>query len=206
MLPDAEHLRVLVVHHAGERLGLIAEELLEERAVVVKPVGWPLELLPWINGAVHTPSGEIALQLHVPELFARLRSGQEHERAPSADATRSMLVVDDSIVSRQLLGRAVEAIGFEPLIAVDGMDAWGILERVRPQLILTDIEMPRLDGLQLVRRVRANPRLADVPIIIVSNRGSSEDRQAGLEAGADGYLTKSEFNHNAFRSLVERML
>lgn len=197
---------MLVVHHAGERLGIITEELLEERSVVVKPLGWPLELLDWLSGAVHTPSGEIALQLHVPSLFAAHRSRGVRPHVPVDSTRNSILVVDDSIVSRQLVGRAVEALGFQPLIAVDGMDAWGILERIRPSLVVTDIEMPRLDGLGLVRRIRSVGRLADLPVIIVSNRGSPQDQQAGLEAGADGYVTKTEFSLASFRTLIERML
>jgi two-component system, chemotaxis family, sensor kinase CheA len=205
VLPDGEHLRVLVVHHGSERLALVVEEILEERSVVVKPIGWPLERLSWVSGAVQDPSGEIALQIHVPELFFSLRrAGPRAEGEPSQD--RTILVVDDSIVSRQLVGRAVKALGFEPVVAVDGMDAWGLLERVRPLAILTDVEMPRLDGLGLARRVRAHEDLAGTPLVIVSNRGSSQDREAGLQAGADSYLTKSEFSEATLRKTLERLL
>lgn len=205
VLPDGEHLRVLVVHHGAERLALVVEEILEERSVVVKPIGWPLERLDWVSGAVQDPSGEIALQMHVPELFFSLRRAPvraETEDGPS----RTILVVDDSIVSRQLVGRVVKALGFEPVIAVDGMDAWGLLERVRPLAILTDVEMPRLDGLGLARRVRAHEGLAGIPLVIVSNRGSSQDREAGLQAGADSYMTKSEFSEANLRKILERLL
>lgn len=205
VLPDGEHLRVLVVHHGSERLALVVEEILEERSVVVKPIGWPLERLSWVSGAVQDPSGEIALQLHVPELFFSLRRATPQARAESSQ-DRTILVVDDSIVSRQLVGRAVKALGFEPIVAVDGMDAWGLLERVRPLAILTDVEMPRLDGLGLARRVRAHEALAGTPLVIVSNRGSSQDREAGLQAGADSYLTKSEFSEATLRKTLERLL
>jgi len=205
VLPDGEHLRVLVVHHGSERLALVVEEILEERSVVVKPIGWPLERLSWVSGAVQDPSGEIALQIHVPELFFSLRRAATH--APvEASQDRTILVVDDSIVSRQLVGRVVKALGFEPIVAVDGMDAWGLLERVRPLAILTDVEMPRLDGLGLARRVRAHEDLAGTPLVIVSNRGSSQDREAGLQAGADSYLTKSEFSEATLRKTLERLL
>ena len=205
VLPDGEHLRVLVVHHGSERLALVVEEILEERSVVVKPIGWPLERLSWVSGAVQDPSGEIALQIHVPELFFSLRRATA--RAPvESSPDRTILVVDDSIVSRQLVGRAVKALGFEPIVAVDGMDAWGLLERVRPLAILTDVEMPRLDGLGLARRVRAHEDLAGTPLVIVSNRGSSQDREAGLQAGADSYLTKSEFSEATLRKTLERLL
>jgi len=205
VLPDGEHLRVLVVHHGSERLALVVEEILEERSVVVKPIGWPLERLSWVSGAVQDPSGEIALQIHVPELFFSLRRATASAPVETSQG-RTILVVDDSIVSRQLVGRAVKALGFEPIVAVDGMDAWGLLERVRPLAILTDVEMPRLDGLGLARRVRAHDDLAGTPLVIVSNRGSSQDREAGLQAGADSYLTKSEFSEATLRKTLERLL
>ncbi|HBP16346.1 MAG TPA: hybrid sensor histidine kinase/response regulator, partial [Planctomycetes bacterium] len=204
VLPDPEYLRVLIVRHGKDRLALVVEELLEERSVVVKPLGWPLDELPWLSGAVQDPSGEIALQLHVPRLFERSRGVQ---RAPRRRRqSRSVLVVDDSLVSRQKLGRSLEALGFDPIVAVDGMDALGLLERIKPLLILTDIEMPRLDGFALVRRVRARPKLAGVPVVIVSNRGSEQDREAGLQAGADAYLPKSEFSTANLRETLERLL
>lgn len=206
VLPDGDQLRVLVVHHGAERIALGVEELLEERSVVVKPLGWPLDRLPWVSGAVQDSSGEIALQLHVPELFFHVRRGGAMVDAAPEGPSRTILVVDDSIVSRQRVGRAVKAIGFEPIVAVDGMDAWGILERVRPLAILTDVEMPRLDGLGLARRVRANPQLAATPLVIVSNRGSQQDREAGLQAGADSYLTKGEFSEASLRRILERLL
>ena len=204
ILPDPEFLRVLIVRHGKDRLALVVEELLEERSVVVKPLGWPLDELAWLSGAVQDPSGEIALQLHVPRLFER--SATAGRRARRRRQSRSVLVVDDSLVSRQKLGRSLEALGFDPIVAVDGMDALGLLERIRPLLILTDIEMPRLDGFALVRRVRARPKLAGVPVVIVSNRGSEQDREAGLQAGADAYLSKSEFSTASLRETIERLL
>ena len=206
VLPDGEQLRVLVVHHGAEQIALSVEELLEERSVVVKPLGWPLDRLPSVSGAVQDPSGEIALQLHVPELFFHVRRGGATVVDAVQGPNRTILVVDDSIVSRQRVGRAVKAIGFEPIVAVDGMDAWGILERVRPLAILTDVEMPRLDGLGLARRIRAHPQLESTPLVIVSNRGSQQDREAGLQAGADSYLTKSEFSEATLRRVLERLL
>ena len=97
-------------------------------------------------------------------------------------------------------------LGFDLLTAVDGMDAWGILERVVPDAVVTDLEMPRLNGLNLIRRMRADERLAEVPAIVISTRGSPTDRQAGLEAGADAYLSKAELGAQGFKQTLERLL
>jgi two-component system chemotaxis sensor kinase CheA len=209
-LPDPPFLRVLIVQHAENRLALVVEELLEQRPVVVKPLGWPIDRVRFMSGAIHLPSGEVALLLHVPDLFAFGRRGGAPDEARAAlgadDRRKTVLVVDDSIVSRQMVSRVVEALGFELLIALDGMDALRILERVTPDLIVTDVEMPRLGGLGLARRLRQDGRLSAVPIIIVSSRGSELDRQAGLQAGADAYLAKADFNEASFRTIVERLL
>jgi two-component system chemotaxis sensor kinase CheA len=205
-LPDPDPLRALVVHHGGERVAILVDELLEERSVVVKPLGWPLDLVPWTSGAILRADGEVALQLHVPQLFAHGRAWEGQASAERVDAARTVLIVDDSVISRQLVARAVGGLGFEPVVAVDGVEAWDILERFRPLLVVSDIEMPRLDGLSLVRKIRREPRLADLPVIILSNRGAEQDRQAGLEAGADAYITKGEFTQDLFRTVAERML
>ena len=206
-LPDPEYLSLLLVRHAHAILALVVEDLLDERSVVVKPLGWPLELLPGFSGVVHLPWGEVAHLLHVPDLFALRRQGQERVRTTSRfPARRTVLVVDDSVMSRQLVSRYVEALGFDLLTAVDGMEAWGILERVVPDAVVTDLEMPRLNGLNLIRRMRADDRLAEVPAIVVSTRGSPADRQAGLEAGADAYLSKAELGAQTFKQTLERLL
>jgi len=206
-LPDPEYLSLLLVRHAHAILALVVEDLLDERSVVVKPLGWPLELLPGFSGVVHLPWGEVAHLLHVPDLFALRRQGQERVRTTSRfPARRTVLVVDDSVMSRQLVSRYVEALGFDLLTAVDGMEAWGILERVVPDAVITDLEMPRLNGLNLIRRMRADDRLAEVPAIVISTRGSPADRQAGLEAGADAYLSKAELGAQTFKQTLERLL
>lgn len=206
-LADPPFLRVLVVRHGDERLALVVEELLEERSVVVKPLHWPIDGARFVSGAVHLPSGEVALMLSVRDLCAVAR-GQDEPRAVSGAAAhrRTVLVVDDSVVSRQMVGRTVEALGFDLVTALDGMDALRLLERLRPDLIVSDVEMPRLGGLGLARRLRADERLRTIPIIIVSSRGSEADRAAGLDAGADAYISKAEFNETTFRGMVERLL
>lgn len=206
-LPDPPFLRILVIRHGDDRLALVVEELLEERSVVVKPLGWPLDRARYVSGAVHLPGGEVALLLSARDLCAVGRRGEEpRAAAPSQLHRRTVLVVDDSIVSRQMVGRAVEACGFDLITALDGLDALRILERLRPDLIVSDVEMPRLGGLGLARRLRADARLSNIPIIIVSSRGSDADRAAGLEAGADAYVAKGEFNEGTFRQIAERLL
>ncbi len=165
-------------------------------------------------GAVLLGTGDTALLLHVPDLLSFSHEALSAPRAPSFRAKvetdierkRQVLIVDDSVVTRQLEKRILEGLGFDVELAVDGQDALRLLERAKPDLIISDLEMPRLDGFGLIRRIRADGRFQEVPIIIVSTRGAEEDRRAGLEAGADSYIVKSEFDEATLRSTIDRLL
>jgi two-component system chemotaxis sensor kinase CheA len=215
--PDVEggaH-RVVIVHHNDDQVALVVSAFEGERSVVVKPLGWPLERIRGTAGAVLLGTGDTALLLHVPDLlqFAHESAGagggqpRGGERAATYERKqRRVLIVDDSVVTRQLERRILEGLGFEVELAVDGLDALRLLDRTVPDLVLTDVEMPRLDGLGLVRRLRREQKTKDVPILIVSTRGSDEDKQAGLEAGADGYIVKSAFDEATLKDIIERLL
>ncbi len=209
---DATHHRLVVVHHSDEVLAIVVTDLEGERSVVVKPLGWPLEHVRGTAGAVMLGTGDLALLLHVPDLLEFSRNvATVVPVGPAAGVkaekrARRVLIVDDSVVTRQLERRILEGMGFEVELAVDGQDALRLLDRHVPDLIVTDVEMPRLDGLGLVRKLRKEPKTRDVPIVIVSTRGEDKDKQAGLEAGADGYIVKSAFDEATLRSIVERLL
>lgn len=205
--------RLAIVRHNEEALALSVTAFEGERSVVVKPLGWPLEHVRGTAGAVILGTGDTALLLHVPDL---LTLSHEQTRAPSpakpageraAGRKRRVLIVDDSVITRQLERRILEGLGFDVELAVDGQDALRFLERgTVPDIVVTDVEMPRLDGLGLVRRLRKEGRTREVPVVIVSTRGADEDRRAGLEAGADAYIVKSEFDEKTLRATIDRLL
>jgi chemotaxis protein histidine kinase CheA/CheY-like chemotaxis protein len=205
--------RLAIVHHNDDVLALVVTVFEGERSVVVKPLGWPLEHIRGTAGAVHLGTGDTALLLHVPDLLAFSHESVGNPQAtmpknvaPPPRLTRKVLIVDDSVITRQLERRILEGLGFEVELAVDGQDALRILERTVPDLIITDVEMPRLDGLGLARRIRKEPRTREIPIVIVSTRGGDADKQAGLEAGADGYIVKSAFDEKTLRDIIDRFL
>ncbi|MBI3722381.1 response regulator, partial [bacterium] len=211
---DGEAQRLAIVRHNDDVLAISVTSFEGERSVVVKPLGWPLERVRGTAGAVLLGTGDTALLLHVPDLLAFSHEALSAPRGPSIRAKREadperkrrVLVVDDSVVTRQLERRILEGLGFDVDLAVDGQDALRLLEKEKPDLIVSDLEMPRLDGFGLIRRIRADARVNEVPIIIVSTRGADEDRRAGLEAGADAYIVKSEFDEATLRSTIERLL
>ena len=117
-----------------------------------------------------------------------------------------VLVVDDALTVRELQRSILERGGYEVVTAGDGVEAMAVLAEGSVDLVLTDVEMPRMDGFALTEAIRAHPARGNVPVLILTSRASEEDRQRGLEAGADGYIVKSAFNESSLLAAVERLL
>ncbi|HWH01255.1 MAG TPA: hybrid sensor histidine kinase/response regulator [Pilimelia sp.] len=140
-------------------------------------------------------------------------SGARHAPRPAAAdpalpaaARRTILVVDDVLTVRELQRSILERAGYQVHVARDGVEALELAEPLDLDLVLTDVEMPRMDGLELTRRLRAHPRLRDVGVLLLTSLGTTEDRERGLAAGADGYLVKEGFDEAALLAAVERIL
>ena len=118
----------------------------------------------------------------------------------------SILVVDDALTVRELQRSILERHGFEVRLAGDGIEALALLAERPADLVLTDVEMPRMDGFALTEAIRAQPTLANVPIVVLTSRADEEDRQRGLEAGADGYIIKSAFDETGLLAVLDRLL
>ena len=196
-------------------------ELIGQRDVVVKSLSRLLPRLEVLAGASVEPDGSILLVLDVPGLIDRARltrarsgpaagiGGQDQADEPAATAGRSrakLLVVDDAMTVRELQRSILERAGYEVLTAVDGVDALARLAEGPVDLVLTDVEMPRMGGFELTEAIRAQGTRHNLPILILTSRSSEADRQRGLEAGADGYIIKSAFNEASLVSAVERLL
>ncbi|MBU1692594.1 MAG: hybrid sensor histidine kinase/response regulator [Verrucomicrobia bacterium] len=211
--PDGEW-PVVVVSDRSSRHGLIVEQLLGEKELVVRPLDPRLGRVPGIGAAAVLEDGAPVLILDAEDLVR----GAEHaleERdttAPpagspaAASAVKRLLVVDDSITVREVERRLLESRGYQVDTAVDGLDGWDHARTGRYDLIITDVDMPRLDGLELIGRLRDDPRWRDLPVLIVSYKDSEEDRRRGLEAGANEYLTKGSFRDESFARVVKNLL
>ncbi|HYT39131.1 MAG TPA: response regulator, partial [Acidimicrobiia bacterium] len=126
--------------------------------------------------------------------------------AVEASATPSILVADDALLVRELQRSILEQAGYRVLVAEDGHAALGVLTRDRIDLVLTDVEMPGMNGFDLTRAIRAHPELANVPVVILTSKTSAEDHQEGLDAGADAYIVKEAFGEAILLAAVERLL
>jgi two-component system chemotaxis sensor kinase CheA len=125
---------------------------------------------------------------------------------PADAAKPSILVVEDSITSRALLKNILEAAGYRVATAVDGIDAYTALKTATFDLVVSDVEMPRMDGFYLTAKVRADKHLAELPIVLVTALGSREHRERGIDAGANAYIVKSSFDQSNLLETVQRLI
>jgi two-component system chemotaxis sensor kinase CheA len=125
---------------------------------------------------------------------------------PQRKESRRILVVDDALTVRELQRGILERAGFAVRVASDGSEALAKLAEEPSDLVLTDVEMPIMDGFELTRAIRAHPSVANIPILILTSRSSAADRQRGLDAGADGYIVKSGFDESGLLAAVNRLL
>jgi two-component system chemotaxis sensor kinase CheA len=192
---------------ANQRMIFLVDEILGVHEFLVKSLGPQLPRVRNISGATILPSGKIALVLNVADL---IRSGGSFAPGlpvqPSAQRTKSVLVVEDSITTRTLLRGILESAGYHVRTAVDGIDALAALEAQDCDLVVSDVDMPRMGGFDLTARIRANKKHAELPVVIVTSLESRSDRERGVEVGANGYIVKSSFDQSNLLEVVQRLI
>jgi two-component system chemotaxis sensor kinase CheA len=187
------------------------ETVLQKRDVVVRGLTGRLRDLKAVSGASIEPNGSILLVLDVSALIERSAAVAEATstvaaKAVVSDRQLSVMVVDDALMVRELQRSILERGGYAVVTAADGAEALAMLAEKPTDLVVTDIEMPNVDGIKLTSSIRSHPRLANIPVLIVSSRASEEDHQRGLDAGADGYIVKTSFDEAGLLSAVSRLL
>lgn len=206
---DVERLPIVVIGPARRRVALVVEGLAGEQDAVVKRLPPPLVRVPGTAGATILGTGEVVMVLSVPELLRAAARGVAPVRlpaAPTAEEAPTLLVVDDSITTRTLEKNILEAAGYHVRVATDGEHAWSLLEREKVDLLVSDVAMPGMDGFELTERVRADARLANLPVILVTSLASEEHRARGIEVGADAYIVKSSFDQDRLLDTVRRLM
>jgi chemosensory pili system protein ChpA (sensor histidine kinase/response regulator) len=192
-LPDGDVTVPVILVRAGEHsTGLVTDELVGSREIVVKSVGPQISAIRGISGATILGDGRIVIILDIGALVRTdFRARTEPVMPREKTDTRSVaLVVDDSITVRRVTQRLLERNGMRVLTARDGVDAMEMLQEHTPDIILLDIEMPRMDGYEVATQVRADPRLAGIPIIMITSRVGEKHRARAIEIGVDDYLGK----------------
>jgi two-component system chemotaxis sensor kinase CheA len=204
--------RALVVDATNGRLAVACEEVVGEQQVVVKPLSPSLASVPGYLGAAILSDGAIALVLdpahlvrqapHVPAgAQVGAGAGQADGQAPK------VLVVDDQFTVRELQRSILRASGYRVEVACDGREALDALDAEDDfDIVVTDLQMPEMDGLELLGAIRSNPERSSLPVVVVTSRGSQEDRKRGAQAGADAYIVKDEFDQQALLETVKRLV
>jgi len=200
----------LVVLSAGERqMAVVVEELLAEREVLVKNPGPRLGHLKAILGVTILPDGATALILSPGELVrVGLTAQGTRPAVPEAGLKRRkrLLVADDSLTTRSLEKSILEGAGFEVVAVQDGTEAWESLQNRGADLVVSDVDMPRMNGFDLTREVRGSKRFRDLPVILLTGLESDTDKARGLEAGANAYLLKSGFDQKTLIETIRQLL
>jgi len=203
---------LLLLRVGARRIAVRVDELLEEIEVVVRPIrAHGRVAVQHISGAAMLASGTVALVLNPTAAIATALGLPPDAtpigpRAEKSAKRKRVLVVDDSITTRTLEASVLEAAGYEVATAFDGADAWRVLQERGADLVVSDVEMPRMDGLGLTQAMRSSPRFREVPVILVTALETPEHRARGLEVGADAYLGKSSFEQDALLTTVRDLL
>jgi two-component system chemotaxis sensor kinase CheA len=201
--PNVARRVALILRHGGQRAALGVEEIVGQQELVVSSLGARVASVAHLAGAAMLDDGRVVGVLAAPEL---LRRAQPAVAARVPTARTRVVVADDALTTRAAMKALLEIAGYAVLAAADGEEALALLRESGAQLLVSDVQMPRLDGLGLCRAVKADPRLRSTPVILVTSLDAPEDRAAGLEAGADGYVVKREVERGKLLELVRQLL
>jgi len=206
---DREPARPALVLSDDTKRAFLVDEIIGEIEFVIRELSWNLKQLPGIAGSTVIEGNRIALVLNTEELLG-LNTGQtSYTRRETADneiRRKRILIVDDSVTSRTLVKNILTTAGYDTVATVDGEQGWDELVSSNYDLVVSDIEMPRLDGIDLTKRIRAEAKLEKLPVILVTSLANEEHKTAGAEAGADSYIVKGTFDQDELLSAVERLL
>jgi two-component system sensor histidine kinase and response regulator WspE len=205
-----DELAVVLVGDAANTYGLITDRFLGEHELVVQPLDPRLGKVKDIAAGALMEDGAPVLIIDAVDLLLSIEklvsTGDLNQVTRDADSGRQMrkrvLVVDDSLTVRELERKLLDQVGYDVAVAVDGLDGWNVVRSEHFDLVITDIDMPRMDGIELVAQIKNDPQLNVVPVMIISYKDREEDRRRGLDAGADYYLTKGSFHDETMLKAV----
>ncbi|WP_354685038.1 hybrid sensor histidine kinase/response regulator [Cupriavidus necator] len=212
---EREQVPVVIVGEAERVYGIAVDRMLGERLLVVQPLPAAVGKVKDIAAGSLTDDGTPVLIFDVEDVIrsveklvseGRITGVRQAAAATVQVRARRVLVVDDSLTVRELQRKLLAGRGYDVAVAVDGMDGWNVLRAEPFDLVITDIDMPRMDGIELVRRIRQDAALRRLPVMVVSYKDREQDRQRGLEAGADYYLAKGSFHDAALLDAVQDLI
>lgn len=207
-----EFLPVVVLASGDRRVAFVVHRILNEQEVLVKSLSKQLVRVKNITGATILGSNKVVPILNVADLMkSAVKAAQVSMRIARKTeevevGQKSILVVEDSITSRTLLKNILESAGYRVKTSVDGVDALTALQSETFDLVVSDIEMPRMNGFDLVTKIRSDKKTADLPVILVTALESREDRERGIDVGANAYIVKRSFDQSNLLEVIEKLI
>jgi len=198
---------VLVVGWAGEQIGFLVDEILDEQEILVKSLGKQLPRVRNIAGATVVGTGKVLPVLEVADLMqSAVRMTPVNSARETVETAKSILVAEDSITARTLLKNILEFAGYKVKAVIDGMEALTALATGGFDLVVSDVEMPRMGGFDLTAKIRADARFSELPVVLVTALDSRADRERGVDAGANAYIVKSGFDQGNLLEVIGRLI
>jgi two-component system chemotaxis sensor kinase CheA len=197
-----------LVTNGPRRAALLVDEILGETDVLVKDLPMPLRRVQNISSAGLLGSGDLVLIARASDLLTAVNTHGRVDTEIDTAVHRAarVLIVDDSITTRTMEKNLFEAAGYAVTTAVDGMDAWSILQTTEVDLVVSDIDMPRMNGFDLTAQIRGDSRFADTPVVLVTALESRADKERGIRIGANAYVLKSSFDQTNLLEIVGRLI
>lgn len=206
------HLHVIVLSASRKRIAFVVDEVLYEQEVLVKSLGKQLARVRNIAGATILGSGKAVPVLNVPDLVKSALSASPINpisltpQQEQCGLKKSVLVVEDSITARNLLKSILESAGYQVVTAMDGIDGLTQLRSGKFDIVVSDVEMPRMNGFELTAKIRGDKKFAELPVVLVTALASREDREHGIDVGANAYIVKNSFEQSNLLEIVQRLI
>lgn len=208
-----QQLPVVILNNGTSSIGLLIEKIIGEREIIIKPLEEPLTHILSVVGGTLSGNGQPIIVLNPSDLIKMaLQPGKisqfslDNQEKKEAAARPHILVVDDSITTRTLEKNILESKNYQVTVAVNGKEAWDLLQKQSFALMITDINMPIMDGFVLTEKVKQDEKLREIPVIIVTSLDSNAEKKRGIEVGANAYIVKSEFESGTLLEIVEQLV
>jgi two-component system chemotaxis sensor kinase CheA len=202
---------VVVIVYGEQRIAFKVDEIVDEQQVLVKGLGKLLNRVPNISGATILGSGQVVPVLNIKDLMksaVKVKGKKDKARADDIliPKTGKILVVEDSITSRTLLKNILETAGYQVTTSVDGAEALTKIRAGDFDIIVSDVDMPKMNGFELTLKIKSDKKLSEIPVVLVTSLESRDDRERGIEVGADAYLIKSSFDQTSLLEIIKKLI
>ena len=210
-IEKSDKIRVVVLFSAEQRIAFKVDDILGEQQVLVKGLGKLLNRVRNISGATIMGSGNVVPVLNINDLMksAVKTKGRKNETGEGelfVLKTGRILVAEDSITSRTLIKNILETAGYQVTTAIDGADAFTKARSEDFDIIVSDVDMPKMNGFELTAKIRSDKKLSEIPVVLITALESREDRERGIEVGADAYIIKSSFDQSNLLEIIKKLI